>query len=174
MWITQESHILSSTSLSHLNLKIYMLLVGLPFCHLPEKSDSFLLSDKSDSYTYLTCFAFICLIDSHWNFSGKSGMSTFMEILCTRPDHTFQEIMAWSLSGFPSGPLPIYIPFSIWKQLKLPVLWHLQPLPRICLVQMTHLASVSSKIQELKGQLAPRFNCPMALLAIAQIFWQVL
>jgi len=30
MWITQESHILSSTSLSHLNLKIYMILDGLP------------------------------------------------------------------------------------------------------------------------------------------------
>jgi len=36
----------------------------------------------------------------------------FIEVFSPRPDHTFQEIMAWSLSGFPSGPLPVNVLFS--------------------------------------------------------------
>jgi len=34
------------------------------------------------------------------------------KFLCTRPDSAFVEFMAWSLFGFPSGPLPVYVPFS--------------------------------------------------------------
>jgi len=32
--------------------------------------------------------------------------------LWTRPDYAFVEFMVWSLFGFPSGPLPVYVPFS--------------------------------------------------------------
>jgi len=36
----------------------------------------------------------------------------FYTSLCTRPDCHCKEIMAWSLSGFPSGPLPVLHTFS--------------------------------------------------------------
>jgi len=29
---------------------------------------------------------YICLDSSHWNLSGKWGVSTFIQVLCTRPD----------------------------------------------------------------------------------------
>jgi len=34
-------------------------------------------------------------------------VSTFIQVLITRPNHHHMEIMAWSLPGFPSGPLPV-------------------------------------------------------------------
>jgi len=37
-----------------------------------------------------------------WQF-----LSTFIQVLHTRPDCHCMRIMAWSLSGFPSGPTPV-------------------------------------------------------------------
>ena len=75
-------------------------------------------------------------------------MSTFIEVFSPRPDRTFQEIMAWSLSGFPSGPLPVDVPFSIMETAKTASIMAssaiIQNMP-----SPTGLASVSSKIQEL-------------------------
>jgi len=60
---------------------------------------------------------------------------------------TFQEIMAWSLSGFPLGPLPVYVPFSIMETANTASIMAssaiIQNMP-----SPTGLASVSSKIQE--------------------------
>jgi len=39
------------------------------------------------------------------------GVTTFIQVLTTRPDQNFKEILAWNLSGFPSSPLPVYICF---------------------------------------------------------------
>ena len=46
------------------------------------------------------------------------SVTTFTQVFMNRPDCTFQEIMAWSLFGFPSGPLPVYISFSIKETTK--------------------------------------------------------
>jgi len=52
-------------------------------------------------------FAFICLSNSHWIHSGKWGVTTFKEVLSTRPDCHPLKIMAWCLVGFPSSPFPV-------------------------------------------------------------------
>jgi len=39
-------------------------------------------------------------------------LTTFEQVFSPRPDCTLVEFMAWSLFGFPSGPLPVYILFS--------------------------------------------------------------
>jgi len=82
---------------------------------------------------------------------SKHSMFTFWQLLnkflCTRPDSTFLEFMAWSLFGFPSGPLPVYLPFSIMETAKTASIMassaYIQNIP-----SPTGLASVSSKIQE--------------------------
>jgi len=39
---------------------------------------------KSDLFTHWVCFT--CPVDSHWIHSGKWGVTTFEEVLSTRPD----------------------------------------------------------------------------------------
>ena len=83
-----------------------------PFCHLPEESDSFLLFGKSDLSTYQRVLHFFVCMTVIGTFQESGEWQHLHKFLCTRPDCTFQEIMAWSLFGFPSGPLPVYILFS--------------------------------------------------------------
>jgi len=46
-------------------------------------------------------------------------LTTFKSVLASpKPDITFVEFMAWNLSGFPSGPLPVYVSFSTKKTAK--------------------------------------------------------
>jgi len=79
--------------------------------------------------------------------SQASLVSTFIEVFSPRPDHTFQEIMAWSPSGFPSGPLPVAVLFSTKETAKTASIMAssaiIQNMP-----SPTDLTSVSSKIQE--------------------------
>jgi len=58
---------------------------------------------------------FICLGNRHWNLSGKWGVTTFTQVLSTRPACRRKEIMAWSLSGFPSGPTPVLHIFLVLR-----------------------------------------------------------
>jgi len=46
-------------------------------------------------------------------------MTTFKQVFSLRPDCTLVESMAWSLSSFPSGPLPAYISFSAKETAKI-------------------------------------------------------
>jgi len=77
----------------------------------------------------------------------KVAYVNFYRSFCPRPDHTFQEIMAWSLSGFPSGPLLVYVPFSIMETAKTA---HIMASSAITqnMPSLSGLASVSSKFQE--------------------------
>jgi len=81
-------------------------------------------------------------------------VSTFIEVFSPRPDHTFQEIMAWSLFGFPSGPLPVYVPFSTKETAKtadptapLAVYSRFNCLSAVGVTDPTAQLAVASKIQ---------------------------
>ncbi len=117
MWITQEFHILILASSSHLLWKYSCFeMICSFFTCLKDMILSFYLVEVM--CLHINLFAFICLVDSHWNLSGKWGVSTFIEVFSPRPDCTFKEFMAWSLSGFPSGPLPVYISYSTKETVK--------------------------------------------------------
>jgi len=62
-------------------------------------------------FTYCVCFT--CLVDSHWIHSGKWGVTTFEEVLSTRPDSYYKEILAWDLIDFPSTSVDCF-PFFQW------------------------------------------------------------
>jgi len=69
-------------------------------------------------------------------------------------DRTFQEIMAWSLFGFPSGPLPVYVSFSTKETAKtadptapLAVYPRINCLPAVGVTNPTAQLAVASKIQ---------------------------
>jgi len=47
-----------------------------------------------------------------------SDLSTFIQGFSPRPNCTFVKFMAWSLFGFPSGPLPVFISFSTQETAK--------------------------------------------------------
>jgi len=64
-------------------------------------------------FTYCVCFT--CPFDSHWIHSGKWGVTTFEEVLSHRPDSNHEEILAWGLIGFPSGPLPVLHTYLVLK-----------------------------------------------------------
>jgi len=42
----------------------------------------------------------------------KRILSTFTQVFSPRPNCTFVEFVAWGMSGFPSGPLPVHVSFS--------------------------------------------------------------
>jgi len=65
-------------------------------------------------------------------------MTAFKQVFSSRPDCTLAELMAWSLSGFPSGPLPVYVPLSTKETVK--TAYPTAPLA-----------------------VYPRFNCPMVV-----------
>jgi len=81
-------------------------------------------------------------------------VTTFIEVFSPTPDRTFQEIMAWSLFGFPSGPLPVYMSFSTKETAKtagstapLAVYSRFNCLSAVGVTDPTAQLAVASKIQ---------------------------
>jgi len=52
-------------------------------------------------------FAFIFYLISHWNHSGKWGVTTFIEVLSPWRDPGVTGFVAKFLLHFPFGPLPV-------------------------------------------------------------------
>jgi len=57
-------------------------------------------------------------IPYHGRYQSRNDKSTFTQVLCTMPDCGFMEIMAWKLSGFPSGSLPILHIFLVLRNMQ--------------------------------------------------------
>jgi len=108
-------------------------------------------------------------------------VSTFTQVFSPRPDSTFVEFMAWSLFGFPSGPLPVYVPFSTKETAETAGIMASSAITQNITGPTVSPVSVARSWNQRLQQLAPRFNCPMASLAIAghrlpslPIFWTML
>jgi len=74
-------------------------LLSLEFCTLPTTTAMVAILENMEKHENL-------------HTSLTQLLTTFTQVLTTRPDCTFMEIMTWSLSFFPSGPLPVYVPSS--------------------------------------------------------------
>jgi len=75
--------------------------------------------------------------------------------------------MAWSLFGFHSGPLPVYIPCSTKETAETAGIMASSAITQNIPGPMVLPVSVARSWNQWLQQLAPRFNCPMASLAIA-------
>jgi len=145
---------------------LFLLHLSAIFCFLPLVPLNFLSFNTFRSSPWR---------NSLWN------VSTFTQVFSPRPDCTFVEFMAWSLFGFPSGPLPVYVPFSTKETAETAGIMTSLAITQNITGPTVLPLSVARSWNQWLQQLAPRFNCPMASLAIAghrlpslPIFWTML
>jgi len=127
---------------------VIMIMVTLTMGHRQTTTSG--LCDDIHQTTYLHYW----LMSSLGWWPWQCNWQLLNKFLCTRPDYDFVEFMAWSLSGIPSGPLPVYVSFSTKETAKtndptapLAVYPRINCLPAVGVTNPAAQLAVASKIQ---------------------------